>query len=102
MELMDTDLHKLIQSPQELTAEHHRHFLYQLLQGLKFMHDNGVLHRDLKPANLLLSKTCDLKITDFGLARMSPEPSKGDIRMTEHVVTRWYRPPELMLSADGK
>jgi len=103
MELMDTDLHKLVQSPQSLTVAHYRHFMYQLVEGLRFMHEHDILHRDLKPANLLLSKNCDLKITDFGLARMSPEVGLvDDPRMTEHVVTRWYRPPELMLSADGK
>jgi serine/threonine protein kinase len=54
------------------------------------------VHRDLKPANLLVTKNCDLVISDFGLARQMPEGP-----MTEHVVTRWYRAPELMLSADG-
>ena len=41
-----------------------------------------------------------LQITDFGLSRLAPEESDNQA-MTEHVVTRWYRPPELMLSADG-
>ncbi len=77
--------------------QHFKHFLFQLLRGLRFAHSYGVIHRDLKPANLLVTKNCDLCISDFGLARQVPD--KGV--MTEHVVTRWYRAPELMLSADG-
>ncbi len=77
--------------------------MYQLLQGIKFIHDNNVLHRDLKPANLLVNKVCDLKISDFGLARVAidEEEENETEMMTEHVVTRWYRPPELMLSPNG-
>jgi serine/threonine protein kinase len=95
-ELFDTDLHRIIQSPQPLGDAHFKHFLYQLLRGLRFSHAYGIVHRDLKPANLLVTKNCDLVISDFGLARQMPEGP-----MTEHVVTRWYRAPELMLSADG-
>lgn len=58
------------------------------------MHSAGVLHRDLKPSNLLLNSNCDLKICDFGLARTSTETDF----MTEYVVTRWYRAPELLLN----
>ena len=53
MELYDTDLHKIIQSPQQLGDPHLKHFLFQLLRGLRFMHSYNVIHRDLKPANLV-------------------------------------------------
>ena len=53
MELYDTDLHKIIQSPQPLGDAHLKHFLYQLLRGLKFAHSYQIIHRDLKPANLV-------------------------------------------------
>jgi serine/threonine protein kinase len=101
MESMDTDLHQIIRSKQELTDEHAQYFMYQLFCGLKFMHSAGVLHRDLKPGNLLVNRNCDLKICDFGLARIASgvggEADKGDV-MTEYVITRWYRPPELILT----
>lgn len=87
-------------SPQPLGDAHYKHFLYQLLRGLKFAHSYGIIHRDLKPANLLVTKNCDLCISDFGLARQMPGGGQSPL-MTEHVVTRWYRAPELMLSADG-
>ncbi|KAL0415597.1 UNVERIFIED_CONTAM: Cyclin-dependent kinase G-2 [Sesamum latifolium] len=41
----------------------------QLLEGVKFLHENGVMHRDLKPSNILINKKGDLKICDFGLSR---------------------------------
>ena len=67
---MDTDLYKLIMSPQYLTTAHIKTFLYQMLKGLKFLHSSSVIHRDLKPANILLNEDCSLKICDFGLARI--------------------------------
>ncbi|KAK2664138.1 hypothetical protein Ddye_002712 [Dipteronia dyeriana] len=93
-ELMDTDLHRTIRSDQKLTDDHCQYFLYQLLRGLKYVHSANVLHRDLKPSNLLLNSNCDLKIGDFGLARTTSETDF----MTEYVVTRWYRAPELLLN----
>ncbi|WRX17549.1 Protein kinase domain - like 10 [Theobroma cacao] len=74
--------------------DHENYFLYQLLRGLKYVHSANVLHRDLKPSNLLLNANCDLKIGDFGLARTTSETDF----MTEYVVTRWYRAPELLLN----
>ncbi|XP_051151646.1 mitogen-activated protein kinase homolog MMK2-like [Andrographis paniculata] len=93
-ELMDTDLHQIIRSDQALTDDHCQYFLYQLLRGLRYVHSAHVLHRDLKPSNLFLNSNCDLKIGDFGLARTTSEMDF----MTEYVVTRWYRAPELLLN----
>ncbi|XP_012478103.1 mitogen-activated protein kinase homolog NTF3 [Gossypium raimondii] len=97
-ELMDTDLHQIIKSPQALSNDHCQYFLFQLLRGLKYLHSANILHRDLKPGNLLINANCDLKICDFGLARTSN--AKGQF-MTEYVVTRWYRAPELLLCCDN-
>lgn len=92
--LMETDLHRIIYSKQDLTDDHTQYFTYQILRALKYMHSAQVLHRDLKPSNVLLNSNCDLKICDFGLARGIHEESD----LTEYVVTRWYRAPEIMLS----
>lgn len=97
-ELMDTDLLQVIRSSQNLSDEHIRYFVYQVLRALKYFHSANVLHRDLKPNNLLVNENCDLKICDFGLARMSEIPEKAML-MTCYVVTRWYRPPELLLGS---
>mmetsp|Transcript_24864 Transcript_24864/g.51637 ORF Transcript_24864/g.51637 Transcript_24864/m.51637 type:complete len:471 (+) Transcript_24864:26-1438(+) len=106
MELLDSDLHRIIQSSQSLSDAHHRYFMFQLLKGVNYLHQHNVIHRDLKPGNLLVTRNCELRITDFGLARLKPtrEGEGGEEieqAMTEHVVTRWYRPPELMLCPDG-
>ncbi|KAG0493015.1 hypothetical protein HPP92_006413 [Vanilla planifolia] len=96
-ELMDTDLQRIIKSRQQLSNDHLQFFLFQLLRGLKYLHSANILHRDLKPGNLLVNANCDLKICDFGLARTSSAQSQF---MTEYVVTRWYRAPELLLCCD--
>jgi serine/threonine protein kinase len=92
-DLMDTDLHQIIRSPQSLTEEHIQFFLYQLLRGLKPIHSARVLHRDLKPSNIVVNSNCDLKICDFGLAREIDDEND----MTDYVATRWYRAPELLM-----
>lgn len=93
-ELMATDLHNIIASNQGLTEEHCQYFTYQILKALKHIHSANVLHRDLKPSNILLNGNCDLKICDFGLARVNPEEAS---QLTAYVATRWYRAPEIML-----
>ena len=69
-ELMETDLSSIIKSSQPLSDAHVQFFLYQILRGLKYIHTSNVIHRDLKPRNLLVNSNCDLKICDFGLARI--------------------------------
>ncbi|OJJ65140.1 hypothetical protein ASPSYDRAFT_372814 [Aspergillus sydowii CBS 593.65] len=90
-DLFDTDLHKVLSS-RPLEKKFIQYFLYQLMRGLKYIHSAGVVHRDLKPSNILINENCDLKICDFGLARIqNPE-------MTGYVATRYYRAPEIMLT----
>lgn len=96
-ELLQSDLHKIIVSPQHLSADHIKVFLYQILRGLKYLHSARILHRDIKPGNLLVNSNCVLKICDFGLARVEePDQSK---HMTQEVVTQYYRAPEILMGA---
>lgn len=98
-ELMETDLASILKSSQPMTDEHCQFFLYQILRGMKYVHSALVIHRDLKPRNLLVNANCDLKICDFGLARMSYRDSEFQTcPMTEYVCTRWYRAPEVLCS----
>lgn len=105
-DLMETDLHRIIYSKQGLSIDHVQYFMYQILRAVKYIHSANVLHRDLKPSNLLVNSNCDLKVCDFGLARGISLTHDQDIiddrgsslLLTEYVVTRWYRAPEIMLA----
>lgn len=67
--------------------------LYELGQGINHAHRQGIVHRDLKPDNVLISDTGDVKITDFGLARLI-YVDKGYTRTGETVGTPCYMAPE--------
>jgi mitogen-activated protein kinase 1/3 len=114
MEICDSDLKKLCRTDVTLTPLHINTLLYNLLSGLKYIHLAGIYHRDLKPANCLVNQDCSVKICDFGLSRvigredvaqLDPDPLTGQRgqpspakrSLTGHVVTRWYRAPELIL-----
>lgn len=56
-------------------------------------------HSDLKPSNVLVNSNCDLAICDFGLARGVSAEVEG--KLTEYVVTRWYRAPELLCETEA-
>jgi serine/threonine protein kinase len=94
-EAMDTDLHNVIRACKRFGNSHILFFFYQLARGLHYVHSAGIIHRDLKPKNLLVSRSCDLRIGDFGMARLREDTNTREM-MTEYVCTRWYRSPELL------
>lgn len=93
-ECMEADLHYIIQKNRNLSNDHIKSLLFQLINGLRIIHEAGVIHRDLKPSNCLVNSNCVLKICDFGLAR---DNCYDEVEMSSYVQTRWYRSPELLL-----
>ncbi|KAG0747794.1 hypothetical protein G6F57_003897 [Rhizopus arrhizus] len=95
-EHMDQDLKKYMDARHGLDTPTIKSFMYQLLKGIAYCHENRVLHRDLKPQNLLISKHGELKLGDFGLARAFGIPVNT---FSNEVVTLWYRAPDVLLGS---
>mmetsp|Transcript_23827 Transcript_23827/g.39393 ORF Transcript_23827/g.39393 Transcript_23827/m.39393 type:complete len:306 (+) Transcript_23827:64-981(+) len=96
-EFCETDLERVIKDKSiPLDAARIKGYMQGTLRGLSYCHSNWVLHRDLKPGNLLLTARGQIKLADFGLARFFGSPNR---KFTGQVVTRWYRPPELLFGA---
>lgn len=103
-EYMDKDLKKYMDSYQSpnggargaLDHATIKSFMWQLVRGIAFCHDNRVLHRDLKPQNLLINNQGQLKLADFGLARAFGIPVNT---FSNEVVTLWYRAPDVLLGS---
>lgn len=72
--------------------------LLQLNSAVEYLHDHWILHRDLKTSNILMNNRGEIKIADFGMARYFGDPPP---KMTQLVVTLWYRAPELLLGAEN-
>ena len=73
--------------------------LFQILNGLYYLHTNWVLHRDLKPANIMVTSKGEVRIGDLGLARLFYKPLNSLFSGDKVVVTIWYRAPELLLGS---
>ena len=76
-----------------------RSVLFQILNGLHYLHTNWVLHRDLKPANIMVTSRGEVRIGDLGLARLFYKPLNNLFSGDKVVVTIWYRAPELLLGS---
>lgn len=73
-------------------------FLKQIASGMAYAHAKGIIHRDIKPANILIGADGSMKITDFGIARISD--SEGYTKTGARMGTVVYMSPEQI--ADSK
>lgn len=62
------ELNRLVKSGKKLKIDRVRKIFHQIVEGVKYLHDNMIIHRDLKLANIMLTEQGDIKIGDFGLA----------------------------------
>lgn len=95
-EFLDRDLRKLMNESYNLTPDHIKKIISQILSALSICHSRRFMHRDLKPDNILVDTNFDIKIADFGLARAYQIPGKP---YTNDVQTLWYRAPEILLGS---
>ena len=95
-EFLPMDLRKYIRSKQEdFEPKEILVITKQILEALYHCHCRRIFHRDIKPQNILINdKTKEVKVADFGLARVFSVPLKA---LTHEIETLWYRAPEVLL-----
>ena len=86
-----TDLEHVIQSGEPYSIEWTLDVLRQVCEGLAYAHRNGIVHRDVKPANIRVAAAGEVKIMDFGLARL---PSSTVTKSGRLLGTIQYMAPE--------
>lgn len=96
----------LIKQYGTLNEDATRYFGAQMLDAIKYMHENGIVHRDIKPENVLLDEKYRIQITDFGTAKLLERKKNGDtgeeedypldVRAKSFVGTAEYVSPELL------
>lgn len=101
-EYCDCNLYELteqyIKKKSHISEETIKNIIKQIVQGLAYLHKNGIMHRDLKPENILyIFDTEEIKLADFGVTKEVPD--KKDGKLTDYVCTRWYRAPECVLKS---
>jgi serine/threonine protein kinase len=98
MDFLEHDLKTLQEDMQEpFLPSEIKTLLLQLVSATDYLHSHWIVHRDLKTSNLLMNNRGQMKVADFGMARYFGDPPP---KMTQLVVTLWYRAPELLLGAD--
>jgi len=98
MEFLEHDLKTLLDDMEEpFLPSEVKTLMVQIISATDYLHSNWIMHRDLKTSNLLLNNRGEIKVADFGMARYTGNPPP---RLTQLVVTLWYRAPELLLGTE--
>lgn len=98
MDFLEHDLKTLLEDMAEpFLPSETKTLMLQIVSATEYLHSHWILHRDLKTSNLLMNNRGEIKIADFGMARYTGEPPP---KLTQLVVTLWYRAPELLLGTD--
>jgi len=98
MEFVDgTDLRRVIQAG-ELSASEALKIIPQICEALQYAHEEGIVHRDIKPENILLNRKWQVRIADFGLAKLLDRPATSPTsvltKVGQKMGTPHYMAPE--------
>lgn len=95
MELAELELFDLIEPEVGLHPVLIHFYFRQLASAIKYLHENGVVHRDIKPENIMINKSGDLQLTDFGYSTIFMH--KGRTRKLTTIVGSYnYMAPEVL------
>ena len=98
-EYAEHSLKGLLDRKVAFTPAHVNYIMRQILEGVAYMHGEGVMHRDVKCSNILLNADGEVKLADFGMARQFNAGLQISRKPGEPIATLWYRAPELLLGA---
>ncbi|AWK10146.1 Stk1 family PASTA domain-containing Ser/Thr kinase [Streptomyces spongiicola] len=95
MEYVDgSTLRELLHSGRKLLPERTLEMTIGILQALEYSHRNGIVHRDIKPANVMLTRTGQVKVMDFGIARAMGDAGMTMTQTAAVIGTAQYLSPE--------
>ncbi|WP_338671421.1 Stk1 family PASTA domain-containing Ser/Thr kinase [Streptomyces sp. SCSIO 30461] len=95
MEYVDgSTLRELLHSGRKLLPERTLEMTTGILQALEYSHRNGIVHRDIKPANVMLTRTGQVKVMDFGIARAMGDAGMTMTQTAAVIGTAQYLSPE--------
>ncbi|MEX3105035.1 MULTISPECIES: Stk1 family PASTA domain-containing Ser/Thr kinase [unclassified Streptomyces] len=95
MEYVDgSTLRELLHSGRKLLPERSMEMTVGILQGLEYAHRSGIVHRDIKPANVMLTRTGQVKVMDFGIARAMGDSGMTMTQTSAVIGTAQYLSPE--------
>ncbi|MET7901606.1 Stk1 family PASTA domain-containing Ser/Thr kinase [Streptomyces sp. NPDC005355] len=95
MEYVDgSTLRELLHSGRKLLPERSMEMTTGILQALEYSHRNNIVHRDIKPANVMLTRTGQVKVMDFGIARAMGDAGMTMTQTAAVIGTAQYLSPE--------
>ncbi|MEU3744970.1 MULTISPECIES: Stk1 family PASTA domain-containing Ser/Thr kinase [Streptomyces] len=95
MEYVDgSTLRELLHSGRKLLPERTLEMTVGILQALEYSHRAGIVHRDIKPANVMLTRTGQVKVMDFGIARAMGDAGMTMTQTAAVIGTAQYLSPE--------
>ncbi|KAK8898171.1 hypothetical protein M9Y10_000443 [Tritrichomonas musculus] len=96
LEFCPTNLDKAIKN-KRMTKEEIVFTIYQIVEGMKYVHFRKVIHRDLKPTNILVASDGTIKISDFGISKLMTAEEQS---MTKGLGTQKFMAPEIINEED--